>query len=190
MFEREADTAEPVEKQPSNQADRGKGKEEATVAPSPCEAEQMFASSSLPSFILKGGADLAQHYIKDGKGTLQKFTDARHETWKNGLEGSEKRLAELHGPSRHPRTYAITLPPSIKPSTYLTIRKLEEQSLPSSRIPDENNFMKPAPYTSCGSKRGLTGLLWLRLLWQRKRSCSCSLLVTISYPLVSKRSCT
>ena len=51
---------------------------------------------------LKDGVDLAQHILCHGTPatSLQAFTNARHDSWKNGVEESEKRLAELHDHTR------------------------------------------------------------------------------------------
>ena len=51
---------------------------------------------------LKDGVDLAQHILCHGTHatSLQAFTDAHHDSWKTGVEESEKRLAEMHDRTR------------------------------------------------------------------------------------------
>lgn len=49
---------------------------------------------------MKDGVDLAQHIVNHGTGSLQEFADARHETWKKGVEESERRLGEMHGQAK------------------------------------------------------------------------------------------
>ncbi|KAL8705509.1 MAG: hypothetical protein Q9201_001384 [Fulgogasparrea decipioides] len=49
---------------------------------------------------MKDGVDLAQHIVRHGTRSLQAFTNARYEAWKKGVEESEKRLADMHGPAK------------------------------------------------------------------------------------------
>ena len=46
---------------------------------------------------IKDGVDLAEYIVRHGVHNLQAFTDARYDAWKNGVEESERRLAEMHG---------------------------------------------------------------------------------------------
>ncbi|KAL8993425.1 MAG: hypothetical protein Q9169_006357 [Polycauliona sp. 2 TL-2023] len=49
---------------------------------------------------MKDGVDLANHIAEHGTSRLQDFADAKFETWKWGVEESEKRLAEMHGQAK------------------------------------------------------------------------------------------
>ncbi len=46
---------------------------------------------------MKDGADLAQHIARHGTRSLQAFVNTRYEAWRQGVEESEKRLADMHG---------------------------------------------------------------------------------------------
>lgn len=47
---------------------------------------------------MKDGVDLAAHIARHGTKGLQKFSDAKLQTWQEGVEESEKRIAEMHSP--------------------------------------------------------------------------------------------
>lgn len=49
------------------------------------------------NYAIKDGVDLAQHIVGHGTRSLQAFNEERYEAWKNGVEESEKRLADMHG---------------------------------------------------------------------------------------------
>lgn len=49
---------------------------------------------------MKDGIDLARHIVHHGTGRLQDFTEARYGMWRQGVEDSEKRLAEIHGQTK------------------------------------------------------------------------------------------
>lgn len=49
---------------------------------------------------IKDGVDLANHIIKHGTEHFQDFADAKYESWKKAVEDSEKRLEEMHGPTK------------------------------------------------------------------------------------------
>ena len=49
---------------------------------------------------LKDGIDLAEHIVRHGTKTLVDFSDKRYQAWQQGVEDSEKRIAEMHDPSK------------------------------------------------------------------------------------------
>ena len=49
---------------------------------------------------IKDGVDLAQHIVRLGTRSLQAFTNSRYEAWRNSVEESEKRLADMHGAAK------------------------------------------------------------------------------------------
>ncbi|KAL9007646.1 MAG: hypothetical protein Q9180_009604, partial [Flavoplaca navasiana] len=49
---------------------------------------------------MKDGVDLARHIVENGTGSLQEFADSRYQSWKSGVEESEKILAEMHGQTK------------------------------------------------------------------------------------------
>lgn len=49
---------------------------------------------------IKDGVDLAEHIARHGTRSLQKFGKTRYEAWRNGVQESEKRLADMHGAAK------------------------------------------------------------------------------------------
>jgi len=45
---------------------------------------------------MKDGVDLAQHIVRHGTRSLQAFTNSKYQAWRNSVEESEKRLADMH----------------------------------------------------------------------------------------------
>ncbi|KAF6223609.1 hypothetical protein HO133_000452 [Letharia lupina] len=47
---------------------------------------------------IKDGVDLAEHIAAHGPQGIKTFSSARYDSWRKGVEGSERRLAEMHTP--------------------------------------------------------------------------------------------
>ena len=47
---------------------------------------------------MKDGVDLAAHIARHGTKGLQDFSEAKLQTWQNGIQESERRIAEMHNP--------------------------------------------------------------------------------------------
>jgi len=49
---------------------------------------------------IKDGVDLAEHIAAHGPQGIKSYSAERYEMWKKGVEQSEERLAEMHGPAK------------------------------------------------------------------------------------------
>ena len=49
---------------------------------------------------MKDGFELAEHLAANGPDGIRTFSSARHDLWKEGVEGSELRLSEMHVPAK------------------------------------------------------------------------------------------
>ena len=49
---------------------------------------------------MKDGVDLAEHIATHGPQGIKTFSSPRYDDWKNGVEESERRLAEMHSPAK------------------------------------------------------------------------------------------
>ena len=49
---------------------------------------------------MKDGVDLAEHIVRHGTKSLLDFSGDRYQAWQRGVEESEKRIAEMHDPTK------------------------------------------------------------------------------------------
>ncbi|KAL8793815.1 MAG: hypothetical protein Q9195_003645 [Heterodermia aff. obscurata] len=49
---------------------------------------------------LKDGVDLAEHIVRHGTKSLLDFSNEKYQTWQKGVEESEKRITEMHDPTK------------------------------------------------------------------------------------------